>query len=64
MWALRYTTDAIAALYLMPRGPAAEVTGAICVLWRMPLPDAARREPTGRPNTYAISWRIMPLCMM
>jgi hypothetical protein len=55
MWTLRYTADAIAGLYLIPRGPAAEVTAAIRALQRTPLLDIANSEPTGRPHTYAIT---------
>lgn len=55
MWTLRYTADAIADLYLIPRGPAAEVTTAIRALQRTPLPDIASPEPTGRPDTYVMT---------
>jgi hypothetical protein len=55
MWTLRYTADAIAGLYLIPRGPAAEVTAAIRALQRTPLLDIANPEPTDRPHTYAIT---------
>ncbi|HMN26574.1 MAG TPA: hypothetical protein PKE45_00360 [Caldilineaceae bacterium] len=55
MWTLRYTADAIAGLYLIPRGPAAEVTAAIRALAHTPLPDIASPEPTGKPNTYVMT---------
>ncbi|MCL4860853.1 MAG: hypothetical protein KJZ93_15660 [Caldilineaceae bacterium] len=55
MWTLRYTAEAIAGLYLIPRGPAAEVTAAIRALQRTPLPDMAGPEPTGKPNTYVLT---------
>jgi mRNA-degrading endonuclease RelE of RelBE toxin-antitoxin system len=55
MWNLRYTADAIAGMYSIPRGAAAEVTAAIRELQRIPLPYGASPEPTGKPNTYVIT---------
>jgi hypothetical protein len=55
MWSLRYTADAIAGMYSIPRGAAAEVTSAIRALQRIPLPYGASPEPTGKPNSYVIT---------
>jgi len=55
MWSLRYTADATAGIHLVPRGAAAEVTAAIRALLRVPLPDEATPEPSGRPNTYVLT---------
>ena len=55
MWSLRYTTEATAGIYLIPRGPAAMVTEAIRALQRLPVPYEATLEPTGRPNTYVLT---------
>ena len=55
MWSLRYTTEATAGIYLIPRGPAATVTEAIRALQRVPVPYEATAEPTDRPNTYMLT---------
>jgi hypothetical protein len=54
IYTLRYTAEAVAGLYLIPRGPAAEVTAAIRALQRTPTPYVASPEPTGRPHTYTL----------
>ena len=55
MWTLRYTADAIAGMYAIPRGLAADVTVAIRALQHIPIPNDATPDPTGKPNTYVIT---------
>jgi hypothetical protein len=54
MWTLYYAPAAIAGMYKVPRGVAAEVTAAIADLQREPIPTAAVPDPTGLAHTYAI----------
>jgi hypothetical protein len=54
MWTIYYAPAAIAGMYKVPRGVAAEVTAAIADLQHEPIPTAATPDPTGLAHTYAI----------
>jgi hypothetical protein len=55
MWTIHYMPAATAGIRKVPRGPAADVTAAIAALQRVPIPNSATPDPTGRANTYVIS---------
>jgi mRNA-degrading endonuclease RelE of RelBE toxin-antitoxin system len=52
-WTIRAHRDAMAALYRIPRGDAAIVSGAIRRLEHIPRPADSQAFPD-RPNTFAI----------